>query len=150
MMFEARRESCDVALMLREAGGAGHIATESGSSYSGWACGLTGHIAIKELTPIVLAAAVWGRGCSGKSVMAHCDNAAVVSVINIGSSKDPDLMHLMRCLTFIKVKFDFALFSSHVPGVNNELADAFSRNYLSSCAIIHRPSKGHQPYRRSC
>ena len=45
------------------------------------------HLTIKELIPIVLAAALWGESWSGKSVQVHCDNAAVVAVINSGSSK---------------------------------------------------------------
>ena len=46
------------------------------------------HITIKELIPIVLAAALWDKRWSGKSVRVQCDNAAVVAVINSGSSKD--------------------------------------------------------------
>ena len=146
MMFEARRESCDVALVSDASGSWGCGAYCNGKWFQLQWAGLwaNSHIAIKELTPIVLAAAVWGRGWSGKSVMAHCDNAAVVSVINSGSSKDPDLMHLTRCLTFIKVKFDFALFSSHVPGVNNELADALSHNNLPFF-LRHYPQAEQRP-----
>ena len=36
------------------------------------------HITVKELIPIVLAAAVWGPEWSGLTVEARCDNAAVV------------------------------------------------------------------------
>ena len=46
------------------------------------------HITIKVLIPIVLAAAVWGESWVGKSVQIRSDNAAVVAVINSGSSKD--------------------------------------------------------------
>ncbi len=45
------------------------------------------HITVKELVPIVLAAAVWGPRWKGKTVRARCDNAAVVSIINSGSSR---------------------------------------------------------------
>lgn len=37
------------------------------------------HITIKELIPIVLAAAIWGREWTGLTVQARCDNAAVVA-----------------------------------------------------------------------
>lgn len=45
-------------------------------------------IAPKELLPILLACAVWGRQWSGKKIICHCDNMAVVEVMNSGYSKD--------------------------------------------------------------
>ena len=39
-------------------------------------------ITIKELVPVVLAAAVWGKEWVGQTVQAHCDNAAVVEILN--------------------------------------------------------------------
>ena len=46
------------------------------------------NITVKELIPIVLAMAIWGHQWSGKTVHARCDNAAVVEIVNSGSSKD--------------------------------------------------------------
>ena len=37
-------------------------------------------------------------------------------------------MHLIRCLAFITAKFQFLLSASHIPGVENTVADALSRN----------------------
>lgn len=45
-------------------------------------------IATKELLPIVLACIVWRVGWRNQCVLAHCDNQAVVDVINSGYSKD--------------------------------------------------------------
>ena len=39
-------------------------------------------------------------------------------------------MHLMRCLAFLRAKFQFNLFSTHISGVDNDLADALSRDNL--------------------
>ena len=86
------------------------------------------HITIKELIPIVLAAAIWGETWAGKSVRIRSDNAAVVAVINSGSSKDHEVMHLMRSLVFISAKFNFVTSATHLPGAHNQLADALSRN----------------------
>ena len=47
-------------------------------SYSGVA------IAPKELIPIVMACLVWGNSWQGQVVHAHCDNEAVVAVLNSG------------------------------------------------------------------
>ena len=86
------------------------------------------HITVKELIPIVVAAALWGESWLGKSVRVRNDNAAVVAVINSGSSRDQEVMHLMRCLVFISARFNFITSAEHLPGVHNQLADALSRN----------------------
>ena len=45
------------------------------------------HITVKELLPIVVAAAVWHKQWEGKSVKCLCGNAATVAIINSGRSK---------------------------------------------------------------
>ena len=39
------------------------------------------HITIKKLVPVVLAAAVWGKEWSGRTVQANCDNVAVGAIL---------------------------------------------------------------------
>ena len=82
----------------------------------------------KELLPILLAVAVWGREWKGRLVTCHCDNMAVVSVVNSGYSKDSTVMHLLRCLFFMAAHFDTCIKAVHVPGVINVAADALSRD----------------------
>jgi hypothetical protein len=50
------------------------------------------HITVQELVPIVIAAAVWGKAWQGKTVQVWCDNQAVISIINRGSSHNKDAM----------------------------------------------------------
>ena len=88
-------------------------------------------IAAKEMVPVVAAAAVWGRGWCRHQVTFHSDNAAVVSVIQRRSAKDPLLLHLLRCLYFYAAYYQFSYCASHVPGVDNVAADALSRNNMS-------------------
>ena len=45
-------------------------------------------IAPKELLPIVIAGFLWGASWRGQLVTAHCDNMAVVEMVNSGYSKD--------------------------------------------------------------
>jgi hypothetical protein len=89
------------------------------------------HITAKEMVPIVVAAAIWGKSWRGKTIRAWCDNAAVVSTINHGSSRNQDTMHLTRCLAFISAKLDIHFVASHIKGIHNSCADALSRNNLS-------------------
>ncbi len=88
------------------------------------------HITVKELAPIVVAAAVWGDSWRGKTVRVYCDNSAVVSIVNRGTTKNQEAMHLIRCLAFIRARFEFHIHALHIKGGENTLADALSRNNL--------------------
>ncbi len=107
------------------------------------------HISIREMIPVVMAAALWGRGWSGKSVRFWSDNSAVVALINAGSSRECTLMHLMRCLAFLMAKFNFvASAAAHIGGINNKLADALSRNnrtYFLPTTLRLSPSRRKSP-----
>jgi hypothetical protein len=67
------------------------------------------HITVKELLPIVITIAIWGADWANRSILCHCDNEAVVHILNSGMSKDPLVMGLMRCLHFITAKFNLLL-----------------------------------------
>ena len=43
-------------------------------------------ITLKELLPVVLSCAIWGRYWAGQAVMFHCDNTGAVAVVNSGYS----------------------------------------------------------------
>ena len=89
-------------------------------------------ITIKELLPIMVAAVVWGTRWRAQKVLCHCDNQAVVAVLNSRSSKQPQLMHMLRCLFFVEASYGFELSASYIPTKANDQADDLSRNNLSS------------------
>ena len=60
-------------------------------------------IPAKELLPILIAAALWGT----------------------------NMAHMLRCLFFLEEKLEFLSTAKHIPGVENRLADALSRNQMS-------------------
>ena len=47
----------------------------------------TAHIAIKEMVPAVIAAAIWGKSWKGKAVRILSDNTAVVGALNTNSKQ---------------------------------------------------------------
>ena len=119
-------------------------ATVTSDASGGWGCGAfssTGywfqlqwpgsweklHITIKELLPVVVGIAMWGSKWQGKTVRCRCDNAAVVAILNSGSSKDDRAMHLLRSLFFFLAIYDVSVFAEHIAGVENRAADALSR-----------------------
>ena len=85
----------------------------------------------KELYAIVAACKVWGKHWSGKRLLFHCDNDAVVHIWLSGRSHCPDLMDLVRDLFFIAANNNFNVMIRHIPGINNSIADALSRLQLS-------------------
>ena len=85
----------------------------------------------KEVLPVVLACAVWGEQWFSQMVQVYCDNEAAVSVLNSGYSRDPQIMHLLRCLFFIKAHFQIEVKVSHIPGAENVQAGAISCDLLS-------------------
>ena len=87
-------------------------------------------IAVKELIPVVLAAATFGNHWSGKVVEFIVDNEAVVEVIKATYSKELHLMHLIRLLVFFAAKYNFWFRASHIPGKQNIVADSLSRNNM--------------------
>ena len=97
-----------------------------------WPPKLQREITFKELFAVIIATAVWGPGWQGKRVRAHCDNLAVVEILKSRSSRDPHLMHLLRCLFFIEATNHFTITPAHIAGAQNSLADDLSRDWLSS------------------
>ena len=63
-------------------------------------------------------------------MLCHCDNEGIVAVVKGGYCKDPTLAHMLQCLFSSEAKFDVLLTASHVPGIENGVADSISRNNL--------------------
>ena len=84
-------------------------------------------IAWQELYAIVVACAIWGPRWTRKRILFHCDNSAVVSIINTKRSKSERVMSLVRKLTLLTLRCNFYFKAVHVPGAMNEVADSLSR-----------------------
>ena len=84
-------------------------------------------ITLQELLPVVT---IRGNRWRGSMVTVHCDNTGAVAVANAGYNRSPQIMHLLRCLFFIRAYCEISLWAVHVPGVQNAWADAISRDNL--------------------
>ena len=89
-------------------------------------------IAVKEMLPVVVAAAIWGDRWAGHHVCFHIDNTAAVAVVQSRSAREPRLAQLMCCLFFYAAIYKFEYSAVHVPGRENEAADAISCNNVST------------------
>ena len=87
-------------------------------------------IAVRELLPVVVACVVWGAKWTHKWVLVKTDNQSVVDILKSRSSKNPMIMHMVRCIQFVLASFQFELQVEHIQGVRNVAADALSRGSL--------------------
>ncbi|XP_069133139.1 uncharacterized protein [Argopecten irradians] len=85
------------------------------------------HITVKEFFAIVLALEIWGPALRNKCVVLHCDNMAVVDIINKQTSKDSTLMVLVRRFVLMSLRLNILFSAEHIPGKDNILADHLSR-----------------------
>ena len=84
-------------------------------------------IAFLEFFPVVVAVKCWGALLANHKVLFHCDNTAVVCIINKRTSGCPRIMHLLRIFVLECLKYNIVFKAVHVPGTHNERADALSR-----------------------
>ena len=89
-------------------------------------------IAVKELFPILLTAAMYGKHWKGCSILCRCDNQAVVAVVRSRYAANDRLMHLLRVLFFLEAQYNFHLMPKHIAGNHNTLADHISCNRHSA------------------
>ena len=85
------------------------------------------NIAVKELLPIVLAIQLWGSLTANSRILFMCDNMSIVAVINSHTSKDAQIMRLLRQLVVATMLHNIHFASKHIPGKHNSTADALSR-----------------------
>ena len=98
---------------------------------------LNATIMAKELVPIAFSCAAWGPKLTRTRVLIQCDNLGLVTAIAKGSSRDKDVMRLLRCMWFLVAYFDIDLHAEHIAGVDNITADQLSRNYMQSFFSSH-------------
>ena len=60
-----------------------------------------------------------------------------MNIINRNTSKDEDASHLLRCLAFVREKYNFFLFATHIVGKNKTIADALSHNKIPLFRSLH-------------
>ena len=135
--------SFDLELFTDAAGGIGYGAYFRGQwSQDSWS-NIELHpdpsIAFLELYPIVIAIFLWGDQMNNLKVQFWSDNAAVVSIINKQTSHCPFIMSLVRQLVLQCLRHNILFKAEHIPGVDNQIADALSRFHNSK---FHRLAPG--------
>lgn len=137
-------ENSAIQLFTDAAGSTGFGAYLSGR----WCCAawpaewreqnLTGNLVLLEIFPVLVALDIWGPLLVNKRILLFCDNMGVVQVINNLSAKSPPVVKVMRHLVFLALKYNIWLRARHIPGCQNNLADALSRFQLDQFRWLAR------------
>ena len=106
-------------------------------------------IAWRELFAIIKAVATWCRFLANKKVLLYCDNESVTYIVNSGTSRDPEIMKLMRTLFFICASHNIEFKCQHIPGklnigsdhLSRDRIDHFFRHYPSANPYMTLPAK---------
>ena len=64
---------------------------------------------------------------TSKAICFHCDNEALVYVINNLISHETHFLKLLRQLIFLSLKYNIIFKAVHIPGEKNKYSDALSR-----------------------
>ena len=85
-----------------------------------------------ELAALVIGILMWSRHeeLRNAKILLHCDNKAVVQMINNGSSSCRNCMNLIRILVPDGLRFNRRLQAQYIPTKSNCLTDALSRNQM--------------------
>ena len=94
-------------------------------------------ITFLEIYPIYVLLSVFAHKLRNSKLTFYCDNEAVVTILNKQTSKNKDVMHVVRFIDYLQLLFNFSIVGRHIPGHSNVLADRLSRFQVSS-ATLHQ------------
>ena len=83
-------------------------------------------ITVLELYPIYVVVNTFKHKLTNSHIIFHCDNSAIVAIINKQTSKHKTIMSIIRPLVLTLLLY-ITFRAEHIPGVNNILCDAISR-----------------------
>ena len=68
---------------------------------------------------------------AGGHLLVQCDNLPAVQALTTGRAHNPVLAECARAVWLLQARFAFKISFSHIPGAENQVADAMSRAHLS-------------------
>ena len=95
------------------------------------------HINIKELLAVLAAVFSWSKSLKNKHVVLFTDNLDIVQIWTSGSSKNADIMKLIRALFLFCAKQNIILSLRHIYGFVNIKADCLSRLSIQKFKKLH-------------
>ena len=79
-----------------------------------------------EILNIVAAAKIWANHWSNQKIQIFYDNMAIIEVLTTDKTRDPTLATCSRNVWLIAALYNIDFIFSHIPGVENTIADLLS------------------------
>ena len=95
-------------------------------------------IAYLELYAVCTGLYIWSPHLANKRILIHCDNQAVVSMVNNTTSGCKRCMHLIRLLVLRGLKYNFRVFAVYIQTDKNDQADSLSRLQFSRFVVLSK------------
>ncbi|KAJ1177987.1 hypothetical protein NDU88_003237 [Pleurodeles waltl] len=118
---------CSFSPTLRDLRGLGFIGRGAGVRKNGRMNGSCS-IAFLERFPLIVAVCMWGNELRHSRVLFRVDNLAMVQMVNRQSAREARVLQLMHVFVLQCLRNDIFFRARHVPGINNDIADALSRS----------------------
>ena len=105
--------------------------------------GLAIDIDYLELFAIYAACATWGHLWAGNRIVIYTDNLPITDVWQMGTSKSPSLMSLVRKIFLEAAEYEYCLALKYLPGKLNVQADSLSRFQMSQFRTANPQASPH-------
>jgi hypothetical protein len=112
------------------------------SSWKNWP--ILRNMSLLELIPVVVALYLWANILQAKKILFHIDNLALMIIINKRTSKDKQIMKLVRPLVLLTMLNDIQFKDRHINTTENSIADALSRFQMDRFRLL-APQAEKQP-----
>ena len=86
---------------------------------------------LETVNVVVAAHTLLSKSDKGNHIKIYCDNSAAVQVLTTGKGRNKPMLDAARALWMIQAVLQIEFTYEHIPGKNNDLADALSRYHLS-------------------
>ena len=96
-----------------------------------------------ELYPILALVATFRRVLAGKTVRAKCDNLPLVHCLNKLTSKNKQVMRLMRPLVLILLAENIVIRAEYISSEDNHLCDTLSRQQVGKDWLLSQGKEAH-------
>ena len=103
------------------------------------------HINWKELYVLTRCLAEWGSLVEERLILVRMDNTTAISYANYGSGRVPSLTALAREIKSCERMHRCHIIALHVPGAENNIADALSRYRIEMCRLDRFPERSIRP-----
>ena len=96
----------------------------------------------KELFATVMAVHTWGVLWQGQKILIHCDNLAIVTIWELGSTRAKETMALICLLYYCAARYNINIILCivHIVGVNSVIANCLSQNKFWQLAPLANPT----------